>query len=662
MNKVSLRSKMLVYLLVPVMIILLAISGSSYYYADNALEFQIKRTLTFLTEDYSNEIDIWIAHHESLVSNLAEIVALGTTSVQDLRRILAQLKKANPDVTNISIGYPDKKMLDALNTNYAADFDPTARDWYKKALEKQTVAFSDPYENVAVKKTSISISKAVRVNGQVVAVVNAPLNLDRLSAIASKIKSGKTGYGFVLGAKGEYLHHPSLKVTDSILTLENGRFKKDGEAFLSGKPAFREFSFGGAEKLLASNPIGKTGWALVVTVSKAELYDEITALNRTSAAISIFGLILLALIIFLVAKSVAGLVSSSTGRLGIMAEGDFSKDIQKSFLSRKDEFGTMAQAFEKLNSNMRAMIKQVSQSAEQVAASSEELTASSQQSADASGSIAASIQQVANGSEKQVAAVNETSAIVQEISATMEEVSATASEMASMSEQTAKAALDGKGSVELAVNQMEAVSVGAKQAQVAAEELKTSSAQIGEIVGLISTIAGQTNLLALNAAIEAARAGEQGRGFAVVAEEVRKLAEQSEQAAHQIKTLVSSNHTSIGNVVGAIEIAGRELGKGVELVNVAGTNFGEINNKIRQVTEQVKIIAKAINEAAVGSQRIVSSIKDVESISRDIAAETQTVSAATEEQSASMQEIAASSQALAKLATDLQSAVAKFRI
>ena len=85
---------------------------------------------------------------------------------------------------------------------------------------------------------------------------------------------------------------------------------------------------------------------------------------------------------------------------------------------------------------------------------------------------------------------------------------------------------------------MGAVSTGSKQAQVAAEELKTSSAQIGEIVGLISTIAGQTNLLALNAAIEAARAGEQGRGFAVVAEEVRKLAEQSEAAAHQIKDLV----------------------------------------------------------------------------------------------------------------------------
>ena len=312
--------------------------------------------------------------------------------------------------------------------------------------------------------------------------------------------------------------------------------------------------------------------------------------------------------------------------------------------------------------NYKEMIKQVAQSSEQVAASSEELTAGAQQSAEASNNIAVSITQVAEGSEKQVSAVNETSAIVQEISATMEEMSATATEMATMSEQTASAALEGKTSVDRAVTQMGAVSVGAKQAQTAAVELKASSAQIGEIVGLISTIAGQTNLLALNAAIEAARAGEQGRGFAVVAEEVRKLAEQSEQAAQQIKTLVGSNHDSIGNVVGAIDIAISDISQGVELVNVAGTNFGAINEQVRKVTDQVSIIAKAINEAAIGSQRIVNSIKEVESVSRDSAAEAQTVSAATEEQSASMEEIAASSLALAKLAVDLQAAISKFRV
>ncbi len=392
------------------------------------------------------------------------------------------------------------------------------------------------------------------------------------------------------------------------------------------------------------------------------LDDIVTAQERMMLILIVVSLIIGIFISVLLTRSITKPLTSMRGRVDEMAQGRFDKDMEKEFLSRDDEFGDMAKSFDAMTRNMRTMIRQVSQSSEQVAASSEQLTAGAQQSAEASNNIATSITQVAQGSEKQVSAVNDTSAIVEEISATMEEVSATAAEMATMSEQAAGAATEGKQSVDRAVTQMREVSVGAKQAQTAAEALKVSSAQIGEIVGLISTIAGQTNLLALNAAIEAARAGEQGRGFAVVAEEVRKLAEQSETAAHQIKTLVGSNHTSIGNVVGAIDVAIRDIAQGVELVNVAGTNFAAINGQVQQVTDQVRIIAKAINEAAVGSQRIVGSIREVENLSRDAAAESQNVSAATEEQSASMQEIAASSQALAKLAEGLQQAVAKFRI
>ena len=400
-----------------------------------------------------------------------------------------------------------------------------------------------------------------------------------------------------------------------------------------------------------------------VTAKRVEQADKDTeALRRVMLILTIVSLIIGILVSIFLTRLITKPLKSVIERVDKMAEGYFDKDIDKALLSRGDEFGDMGRSFDKMTRNTRGLIRQVSQSSEQLVASSEQLSASAQQSAEASNNIAQSIQQVAMGSEKQVSAVNDTSAIVQEISATMEEVAATAGEMATLSQQTAVAATEGKKSIDTAVTQMAEVSNGSRQAQVAAEELKASSAQIGEIVGLISTIAGQTNLLALNAAIEAARAGEQGRGFAVVAEEVRKLAEQSEHAAHQIKELVDKNHGSIGNVVGAIDVAIRDITQGVELVNVAGNNFAAINAQINQVTEQVSIIAKAVNEAAVGSQKIVGSIKDVENLSRDAAAESQNVSAATEEQSASMQEIAASSQALAKLAEGLQQAVAQFRI
>ncbi len=408
-------------------------------------------------------------------------------------------------------------------------------------------------------------------------------------------------------------------------------------------------------------PITTVGWSLAVRLPVSEATGALDTLTMISLITIAIVLVIAAIIIAWFARRIAKPLRTLEAAATRIAGGDLT--LIKTNVDSNDEIGRLGRAFETMTQNLRGLIRQVSSATEQLAASSEELTASAEQSAQASTSVAASINDISQGSEKQVSAVNETSSIVQEISATMEEVSATAAEMATMSEQAAGAAMEGTTSVDRAVSQMGAVSVGAKQAQTAAVELKASSAQIGEIVGLISTIAGQTNLLALNAAIEAARAGEQGRGFAVVADEVRKLAEQSETAARQIKTLVGSNHDSIGKVVEAIDIAIKDISQGVELVNVAGTNFSAINGQVRQVTDQVARIAKAINEAAVGwHQRIVISIKDVETVSRASAAEAQTVSAATEEQSASMEEIAASSQALAKLAMDLQAAVSKFRV
>lgn len=390
--------------------------------------------------------------------------------------------------------------------------------------------------------------------------------------------------------------------------------------------------------------------------------NDIGDAKKTTWISFIIALVIAGATTFTITKMITRPLTEATEHLRLMSEGDFSKDVSEVVLKRSDEFGLMGRAFEEMTKNMQHVLKNIAQSSEHLAASSEELTASAQQSAEAVSNVAHSIQTVASGAEEQVNAVNETSAVVEEISATLEEVAATANEMTVLAEKTSSTTTQGGTSVDKAVLQMSSVGREAKEAQKAAEELKEGSQQIGEIVDLISNIAGQTNLLALNAAIEAARAGEAGRGFAVVAEEVRKLAEQSEAAASKITELIIKNNASIGNVVGTIDSAIRVVDQGVELVNVAGGNFREIGEMVENVTKQVAVISKAIHEAAIGSQQIVASVQVVENLSRGAAAETQTVSAASEEQAASMEQIASSSQNLAKMAESLQSLIGKFKV
>jgi methyl-accepting chemotaxis protein len=168
--------------------------------------------------------------------------------------------------------------------------------------------------------------------------------------------------------------------------------------------------------------------------------------------------------------------------------------------------------------------------------------------------------------------------------------------------------------------------------------------------------------LALNAAIEAARAGEQGRGFAVVAEEVRRLAEQSQDAAKQIATLIREIQGDTDKAVEAMNDGTREVKLGAEVVNAAGQAFQEIVELIKKVSGRMQEISSPIEQLAAGSQQIVESVKSIDELSIRASGESQTVSAATEEQSASVEEIAAASQSLTKLAQELQEIVVKFRV
>ena len=340
--------------------------------------------------------------------------------------------------------------------------------------------------------------------------------------------------------------------------------------------------------------------------------------------------------------------------------GDFRDHERR--LHRRDEFGHLSDALFNARSNIRKLMTTINDSSGQLAASSEELTASVAQSAEASAQTAETITKVAGHVERQQVALSDTAKSVQKVEASVEEIAVHATAVAERSAEAAAKAGEGNESVSKAVSQMQSVEKTVASTAQLVDKLGERSQEIGQIVDTIAGIAGQTNLLALNAAIEAARAGEQGRGFAVVAEEVRKLAEQSEESARQIAGLITEIQTDTDAAVLAMNDGTREVNVGAEVVNTAGTALQEIVGLVNQVLEQGKGISQASSQMIGGSQQVVSSIRSVDKVSAGIAEQTQSVSAATQEQSASMEEIASASQSLAQLAQDLQTAVSHFKV
>lgn len=366
---------------------------------------------------------------------------------------------------------------------------------------------------------------------------------------------------------------------------------------------------------------------------------------------------------------VFGILLSNKISKQIVSIADDAEEIAKGnlkidkFESRsKDEIGQLSRAFRTMTDNLIQLVQQVSLSSEQVASSSQQLSAGAEESAQASQQVAAAIMEVSVGTEKQRNAVIETSAIVQQMSTGIQQISGNAKTAVKTTEKTALSAVDGSQAIDKTIQQMINIEKTVTGSANVVMSLGERSREIGQIVDTISGIAAQTNLLALNAAIEAARAGEQGRGFAVVADEVRKLAEQSQEASKQIALLINEIQQDTQNAVISMNEGTHQVKLGTEVAETAGQAFNDITSLVNQVSFQVSEISNEIQQMALGSQRIVSSVAEIYETSRDITGQTQTVSAATEEQTASVEEIASSSQVLATMADELQQSLLKFKI
>jgi methyl-accepting chemotaxis protein len=209
---------------------------------------------------------------------------------------------------------------------------------------------------------------------------------------------------------------------------------------------------------------------------------------------------------------------------------------------------------------------------------------------------------------------------------------------------------------------MDAVRAATQEATEVIRALGTRSEQIGGIVETITGIAEQTNLLALNAAIEAARAGEQGRGFAVVAEEVRKLAEESQQAAASISTLIGEIQHETKRAVEVVELGGSRTDEGASVVEQARESFDAINEHVQQMSGRVSQIAAAAQQLSATSAQVGTEVASVAAVAEQTSAATQQVSASTEQTSASTEQIAASAQTLAATAAELRELVGQFSL
>ena len=321
-----------------------------------------------------------------------------------------------------------------------------------------------------------------------------------------------------------------------------------------------------------------------------------------------------------------------------------------------------AESYARMTSALRGLIGKVTSAAGSVSASSQQMASTSEEAGSAVTEIASAVGDVARGAERQVRSVESARTLTEQVAAATDEGARTARESAGVAEHARALAVEGGEAVEDVTRAMDAVRAASAEATRSIRQLDSKSAEIGGIVATISGIAQQTNLLALNAAIEAARAGDQGRGFALVAEEVRKLAEESQEAAGIISVLVNEIQSETQAAVQVVEDGARRTEDGSEIVARARDTFDRLGESVEDVGQRTGQIAASIDQIAEVATRMLQDIAEVAAVAEESSASSEEVSASTEQTSASAQEIAASARELARTAESLDALVGRFTL
>ncbi len=392
----------------------------------------------------------------------------------------------------------------------------------------------------------------------------------------------------------------------------------------------------------ARDPVGKIsyvqqfkpwGWVLGTGVYIDDIQAEFRTQTIKSTIIRVVIIAIMVLLIVGIIRSITTPLRQVADALKNIASGD--GDLTQTLSYRgNDEVGELSSSFNTFTEKLRSVIVELQDTAKTLQQSSSELDKAAHDSLDSS-------ERQLQETEVIATSMNEVTYSVQEVAKNAEQA---ASEVSSASQQ----AMAGQQSIYNSLQQTDQLSATIGEAVQVMEALAAESTQIGGVLEVINSIAEQTNLLALNAAIEAARAGEQGRGFAVVADEVRLLAQRTQQSTGEVQHMIDSLQKNSQAAVRVIQESSEASAKTVEQANIASASLEQITHALAALSDLNASIASSTLQQSHVSEEINQNINRVAGLATS--------------STAAAQQASTSSEHLEQLARSLGNLLAQFKV
>lgn len=615
----SIKTKMVIFIGTIIFLVCSGLGVSSYLNAAKAITSQARASLMDLAHQGADTVSERINSELNSLEALAILKEMrDTVNTSDEVRakiILDEAARAGHSEIGIALldGSVERSTINIKDSDY-----------FKKALEGQSNV-SDPIFNKDTDDLSIVFAVPIKDDsGKVIRVLFAVRGGEDVINITNDITFGDSGRAFMINKKGIKVAHSNLElVKKADNDLENVKNDVGLQALVNlekemteGKAGAGEYKYTGIIKYLAFAPVEGTDWSLAVAAPKAEVLSGLDRMRELSLIASAIFLLIGFVCAYLIARIIATPIKIASEHLKVLATGDFTKEIPEKFLKAKDEIGVLAQSMDIMQHSMKEVVNGVINESERVAVA---VKATGQYMTELTHQI-----------EEVSATTEELSAGMEETAASSEEMSATSTEIENAIETIAKKAQEGAvsaGKISLRAGEIK-VNAAASQASaneiyvLTQEKLRNAIAQsqaVDQIIVLSDTIlqiTAQTNLLALNAAIEAARAGEAGKGFAVVADEIRKLAEDSKNAANGIQNITKTVVASVTNLSDSsnevLDFIDKQVLKDYETLVKIGEQYNidaefvdelvtDFSATSEQLSASIQDMIKTINEVTIAA-------------------------------------------------------------
>ncbi len=337
--------------------------------------------------------------------------------------------------------------------------------------------------------------------------------------------------------------------------------------------------------------------------------------------------------------------------VGANNDGDLSERMETDH--DDEQLAMLAETYNEMLEDWAERFETVDEFGDQVVSASNQVTVRVDRSQDAGQDVSRGITEISNGVAEQNEFIQDMSNEMRSLSATIEEISASADEVAQAADRAAESGESGQEAANEAIEELNDLEVQAEETVQNVEQLNELMEEIKDIASFIDDIAEQTNMLALNANIEAARAGDAGAGFAVVANEVKSLAEETQDATGEIENSIQRVREQAEEAVGDIHETQASVTESCNTVGQALDALEQIVSEVEDVRNSIHEISDGTDSQADSTQEVVQMVDEVSSISAETAAEAETVATAAEQQTSSLTDIRTSATTLVERAESL---------